>query len=68
MPGSTPRLVPALVRQGGVGDLMPLFRWKVDDTVVADWRDNMAERDAHGVTQRRYKQTKSGNISNKSRN
>jgi hypothetical protein len=50
MPGSTLRFVPALVRQRGVGHLMPLFRWKVDDPIVAGWRDNMAEREAHGVS------------------
>jgi hypothetical protein len=29
---------------------MPLFRWKVYDAIVAGWRDNMADREAHGVT------------------
>ena len=47
---STLAFVLAPVRQWRIGHLMPLFRWKVDDAIVAGWRDNLAEREAHGVT------------------
>jgi hypothetical protein len=40
----------APVRQRGIGYLVPLFRRKVDDTIITGRRNRTAERQAHGMT------------------